>query len=106
VEIDMSELEKILEQISSSRALPPEDLQKLRALVESYHWLQGEITRKGASIGRLQKLFFGTPSTEKTSRVLGETDEKTSEGKREEPSEDPPQEPSDAAKPTSSAPLR
>jgi transposase len=102
VEIDMSELEKILEQISSSRALPPEDLQKLRALVESYEWLQGEITRKGASIGRLQKLFFGTPSTEKTSQVLGESaKEAAQEGADEK--EDPPQAPSDAAKPASAA---
>lgn len=98
----MSELEKILEQISSSRALPPEDLQKLRALVESYQWLQGEITRKGASIGRLQKLFFGTPSTEKTSQVLGESaKEAAQEGADEK--EDPPQAPSDAAKPASAA---
>ncbi|MFN3484570.1 MAG: transposase, partial [Planctomycetota bacterium] len=84
----MSELEEILQRASG--ALSAEEMEKLRALVESYRWLQGEISRKNASIGRLRKLFFGTPTTEKTSQVLGESPQKPPEGGDEKP-EDPPQ---------------
>ena len=52
-------------------------------------------------MGRLRKLIFGPPKTEKTSVVLGEcAKEADQEGSDEK--EDPPQAPSDASKPTSS----
>jgi transposase len=88
VEIDMKEIERILQR--ASPALPPEDLQKLRAAIETLEWLQGEISRKDASLGRLRKLIFGTPKTEKTSQILEESREEAQEG-GDEKSEDPPQ---------------
>ena len=84
----MSELDEILER--ASQALSPEDSQKLRAAMETLGWLQGEISRKDASLGRLRKLLFGMPKTEKTNQILGESPKKTPEGEHDD-SGDPPQ---------------
>lgn len=90
----MGELEEILRRAAIG-PIPPEDLKKLRSAMETLGWLQGEISRKDASLGRLRKMIFGTPTTEKTSRVLGETGGKPQEGEGDG-SEDPPQETSHA----------
>jgi transposase len=90
----MKDLEDILQRVSGA----PEDLKKLRYALETLEWLQAQITRKDASVGRLRKLLFGTPTTEKTRQVLGENAEKAPEGEGET-SEDPPQTPSDDSKP-------
>ncbi|MEK7314887.1 MAG: hypothetical protein AAB011_01805, partial [Candidatus Eisenbacteria bacterium] len=92
VEIDMNELEEIFQRASRG-PLPPEDLAKLRSAMQTLGWLQGEISRQDASLGRLRKLLFGTPTTEKTSQVLGESPKKAAEEGAE--SEEPP----DAASP-------
>lgn len=84
----MNELEEILRRAATG-PIPPEDLQKLRSAMETLGWLQGEISRKDASLGRLRKLLFGTPKTEKTRQILGESPKETQEG--EEKAEDPPQ---------------
>ncbi len=68
----MKELEEILQRAANG-PISPDDLKKLRAAMETLGWLQAEISRKNASLGRLRKLLFGTPSTEKTSQVLGES---------------------------------
>lgn len=83
----MSELEEILQR--AAHALSAEEAAKLRALVETFQWLQGEISRKDASIGRLRKLLFGTPTTEKTSQVLGESPKKESDQEAQESDEPP-----------------
>lgn len=83
----MKELDDILRRAAVG-PIPPEDLKKLRAAMETLGWLQGEISRKDASLGRLRKLLFGTPKTEKTSQILGESPKESS--KEEESSEDPP----------------
>jgi transposase len=94
VEIDMGELEEILRR--AAQALPPKDVEKLQALVETFVWLQGEIRRKDVSLSRLRQLF-GTQSTEKTRHVLGDapkTSAKKEEGddeKGEPPQRDLPQ---------------
>jgi len=94
----MKDLEEILQRASST--LPPEDLRKLRAAIETLGWLQGEISHRDASLGRLRKLIFGTPKTEKTSQILGEGPRETQEGE-DEKSEDPPQgSSSDPSQPT------
>jgi transposase len=93
LEIDMGELEEILRRISGA----PEDVAKLRALVESYVWLQGELSRKDVSLSQLRQLF-GMQTTEKTRKVLGdgpETSAKKEDGddeKGEPPQRDLPQE--------------
>jgi transposase len=101
VEIDMKDLDEILQRALVG-PISPEDHRKLRAAMETLGWLQGEISRKDASLGKLRKLIFGTPTTEKTSQVLGESPKKTQEG-ADENSEDPPQAPSDASKSASRA---
>lgn len=85
----MKEIEEILQRAVKG-PIPPEDLRKLRAAMETLGWLQGEINRKDASLGRLRKLIFGTAKTEKTSQVLGESPKEAQEG-GDEKSEDPPQ---------------
>jgi len=93
----MNEIEKILQQAAQG-PISPEDLQKLRAAMETLGWLQAELGRKDASLARLRKLIFGTPKTEKTSQILGESaKEPAREG--EEKAEDPPQAASDAPEP-------
>ena len=91
----MSELDDILRRALQG-PISPEEHRKLRSAMETLGWLQGELSRKDASLGRLRKLLFGTPKTEKTSRVLGETGAKPQEGEGET-SEDPPQEVSHAS---------
>lgn len=66
IDIDMKELEAILQRAS----LSDEDRQKLRALIETHAWLQGELSSKNVSLARLRKILFGTSKTEKTSLVL------------------------------------
>lgn len=94
----MGDIEDILRR--AGETLPAEDLRKLRALVETFGWLQGEIGRKDVSLIRLRKLLFGTPKTEKTSQVLGDgPKEATREGEGQD-ADEPPQAGSDAAEPT------
>lgn len=93
----MSELDDILRRALQG-PISPEEHRKLRSAMETLGWLQGEISRKDASLGRLRKLLFGTPKTEKTSQVLGESADKTYEREGER-SEDPPQETSHAPEP-------
>jgi transposase len=97
VEIDMGELEEILRQVEGK--IPSEKLEKLRALVDTFQWLQGEIGRKDVSMARLRQLLFGTTTTEKIRKVLGDgSDTKAAEGGAE-PSDEPPQAASHAAEP-------
>jgi transposase len=84
VEIDMQELEEILQRALAG-PISPEDHRKLRAAMETLGWLQAEISRKNASLGRLRKLLFGTPKTEKTSQVLDESAKEGGEPKEDEP---------------------
>jgi len=69
-EVELKELEAILER-SREGALSPEDHEKLKAAVDTLAVLTRELETKGTSILRLRRLVFG-PSTEKTSRVLGD----------------------------------
>jgi transposase len=96
VEIDMKNLEEILQRALTG-PISPEDHRKLRAAMETLGWLQSEIGRKNASLGRLRKLLFGTPTTEKTQKVLGDGTEAPERGA--EKSDDPPQAAPDAPKP-------
>jgi transposase len=63
--IDMTdaEVEGLLQKAGT--ALEPEELAKLRQLVETLKWLTGELGKKGASVKRLQRMLFGAKS-EKT----------------------------------------
>lgn len=99
LEIDMKELDEILQRAASG-SISPDDLKKLRAAIETLGWLQGEISRKDASLGRLRKLIFGTAKTEKTSQVLGESAKNTKE-EGEGESEEPPGAASSNASPAS-----
>ena len=69
LEVGRQELEAILERARGS--ISGEDYEKLKAAVDTLELLTHELEAKGTSIDRLRRLLFG-PSTEKTSRVLGE----------------------------------
>ena len=69
-EVDITTLEAILERCASC-ALAAEDLETLRAAVDTLALLTRELEAKGASVRRLRKLVFGA-STEKTSKVVGD----------------------------------
>jgi transposase len=63
--IDMTdaEVEGLLQKAAT--ALSPDELEKLRQLVETLKWLTMELKKKGASVKRLQRMLFGSKS-EKT----------------------------------------
>lgn len=69
-EVELKELEAILDRTSEG-PLSPKDREKLKAAVDTLAVLTRELETKGISILRLRRLVFG-PSTEKTSRVLGD----------------------------------
>lgn len=69
-EVPVAELQAILERARLA-ALSEEDHSKLAEAVETLVVLTRELEAKGASVERLRRMLFG-PSTEKTSRVVGE----------------------------------
>jgi len=79
VDIDLEELQGIIEQ-ALERPLAGEDAEKLKAAVGTLAFLTQELEAKGTSIKRLRNLIFG-PSTEKTSKVLGDQDNESDQEK-------------------------
>jgi transposase len=94
--IDMTdaEVEALLQKAGT--ALEPEELEKLRQLVETLKWLTAELGKKGASVKRLQRILFG-PKSEKTkdlqkllaqgaeaAKLLAEHEAKSGESSRED----------------------
>lgn len=69
-ELQLDELKAIIERARTS-TLTKEDVGKLDAAVDTLAFLTQELEAKGASIKRLRNLLFG-PSTEKTSKVVGD----------------------------------
>jgi transposase len=74
VEISMDELQSILEHVRKL-GLPEKERETLRALVDSYAFLLGEIGDKKASIDRLRQLVFGgkTESKENVKQRAGKS---------------------------------
>jgi len=68
IEVDSPRLEEILSR--AEQALPPEDVELIRAVVEAYRYVVDLVDDKNTSIGRLRQLLFGS-RTEKTKAVLG-----------------------------------
>lgn len=73
VEIDLKELQGIIEEIKPM--VSAEKHQSLSQAIDTLAILTQALEVKGASIKRLRHLIFG-PSTEKTSKVLGDHDDK------------------------------
>jgi len=73
LDIQLEDLKSIVER-SASGPLGTEDREVLGGAVDTLAYLTNEIQMKGASIRRLRKLIFGS-STEKTSQVVGSTDD-------------------------------
>lgn len=69
VELDVAQLESLVARIEQG-ALEREDLQTLRAVLESYFYVTQLIDKKSTTIARLRKLLFGETS-EKTADVTG-----------------------------------
>jgi hypothetical protein len=70
-DVKLDDLEAILARARTA-PLGEADLQMLRSAVDTLAFVTRELEMKGASIRRLRRLLFGA-STEKTSKVLGET---------------------------------
>jgi transposase len=68
IEVDSPRLEEVLGR--AEQALPPEDIELIRAVVEAYLYVVDLVDDKNTSIGRLRQLLFGS-RTEKTNAVLG-----------------------------------
>ncbi len=71
-DVSLDELKLI---ISKVQGVDADELQKLEAAVDTLGLMTRELEAKGASIRRLRRLIFG-PSTEKTSKVLGNIEKK------------------------------
>jgi hypothetical protein len=71
IDLGLEELGAILDRAAAG-PLGASDLEKLRAAVDTLAWLTREIDRKGMSLERLRRLFFGA-RTETTREVLGES---------------------------------
>lgn len=69
-EVKLEELTAIVERTKA--ALSEDEYNTLKGAVDTLAYLTQELEKKGVSIQRLRKLLFGA-STEKTSRVVGET---------------------------------
>lgn len=69
IEMDVAQLESLVARIEQG-ALEREDLQTLRAVLESYFYVTQLIDKKSTTIARLRKLVFGA-ATEKTADVTG-----------------------------------
>jgi transposase len=74
IELDMSELLKIVDRAG----LPKEDLEKLRAALETLQFMTQELEKKRVSIARLRKMLFGA-STESTRNVAGQVQQDMNE---------------------------
>lgn len=87
IDMDVEKLEALLRRAEDA-SLPPDDLQTIRTICESYLYLTNLIDQKSTTIARLRKLFFGA-QTEKTSVVLGRGDtEPTGESASARPSDE------------------
>ncbi len=69
VEMDVAQLESLIARIEQG-TLEREDLQTLRAVLESYFYVTQLIDKKSTTIARLRQLVFGA-TTEKTADVTG-----------------------------------
>jgi hypothetical protein len=80
LELDVEQTEALLCRLET-RQLTPEDVETLRAALESYLYVTQLIDHKSTTIARLRKLLFGV-ETEKTAAVTGR-DDPASDGKVE-----------------------
>jgi transposase len=71
VDLSMDEIRAILER-ARQLGLPEEECAKLRAIVESYAFVLGQIVDQDATIAHLRQMLFGA-KTEKTRNVLPAT---------------------------------
>ena len=76
MEMSQEELADFVQRARS--VLSPEDTEILEGVVDTFVLMTQELEAKGTSIKRLRHLIFG-PSTEKTSKVLGDQDDKPSD---------------------------
>ena len=85
-EVELKELDAIVEKTRTS-PLDEEQHRKLKAAIGLLGLLSAAIAAKNASIRRLKKLLFG-PKSEKTSKILGNSDDAKDQGGAELGSKD------------------
>jgi len=72
IEVNSEQVEQMLDRAAAQ--LSDEDALLLRRIVESYSYIADLVEDKNTTIARLRKLMFGA-SSEKTRKVVGETEE-------------------------------
>lgn len=86
----MTELDEIFHRATRG-PLSTEDVEKLREAIKTLAWLQGQISRKDVSLGRLRQMLFGKQTTEKTRQVLGDASPPSVKKEGEDDKGEPPQ---------------
>lgn len=103
IEMDVAQLESLLARIEQG-TLERDDLQTLRAVLESYFYVTQLLDKKSTTITRLRQLVFGA-TTEKTADVTGrDAQDSAADGPSaaDRPTEDSPERPSGDQQPAMS----
>jgi transposase len=79
IDIGIEELEQLVEQAGLG-PLPAEGLQKLKAVVETLKTLAELLAQRDTTIQELRDLLLGQRTTEKTKKVLGDSQTETANG--------------------------
>jgi transposase len=88
LEVDARQLAQLLERLES-RKLEPQDYELLQGMLETWQYLCSSLEKKNFSVKRLKRLLFGS-SSEKTDKLLKNTDKKPSEAGQSEKNKSPP----------------
>jgi len=76
IEISPSQLQALKEKLDNdSRNLNEEDVSKLKALIDTISYVHDLIKEKDIEISKLRRLLFGTPTSEKSKRLLNNDDD-------------------------------
>jgi hypothetical protein len=81
IEISPSQLQALKEKLDNdSRNLNEEDVSKLKALIDTISYVHDLIKEKDIEISKLRRLLFGTPTSEKSKRLLNNDDDNEKSG--------------------------
>jgi hypothetical protein len=88
IDVDARQLAQLLERLES-RKLEPQDYELLEGMLETWQYLCSSLEKKSFSVKRLKRLLFGS-SSEKTDKLLKNTDKKSNEAGQTERNKSPP----------------
>jgi transposase len=88
IEIDTRQLAQLLKRIEN-RKLEPQDYELLEGMLETWQYLCSALEKKNFSVKRLKRLLFG-PKTEKSEKLLNDSEKKKNEVQNTENNRSPP----------------